>query len=310
MRGDEGARRALEIALAGGHHLLLVGPAGSGKTGLVRSLPCLLPPLSEEEVREVAAVYRRAGEARCEPTRPPIRMPHPASTARGFLGSERRPGELDLAHRGVLVLENLPDFREESLRALRQPLEEGAIRMARPGERRARPSLVMLFATMRSCPCGGIGGQQHGCACTPLRLARYRRRAAETIGHLFDLQCEMGIAHSSSTETAAAVKARVLDARALARERFGGAGPRGNAAMTAEDLRRFCPLDPAGRALEEAAREKLGLLPGLFSRVLRVARTIADLNRSETLRPAHLTEALGYRCGAASRGAATTASGS
>ncbi|HZF13952.1 MAG TPA: ATP-binding protein [Thermoanaerobaculia bacterium] len=157
--GDDGARRALEIALAGGHHLLLVGPAGSGKTGLVRSLPSLLSPLSEEEAREVAAMYRRAGEARFERILPPIRMPHPASTARGFLGSERRPGELDLAHRGVLVLENLPDFRTEVLCALRQPLEEGAIRLARPGERRARPSLLILLATMRSCPCGGISGQ-------------------------------------------------------------------------------------------------------------------------------------------------------
>jgi magnesium chelatase family protein len=298
MPGDEGASRALEIALAGGHHLLLVGPAGSGKTGLVRSLPGLLPPLGEEEVREVAAVYRRAGEARGEPTLPPIRMPHPASTARGFLGSERRPGELDLTHRGVLVLENLPDFREGALRALRQPLEEGVLRIARPGERRARPSLVMLLATMRACPCGGLSGQAHGCACPPLRRARYRRRAAEPIGHLFDLQYEMGIIRSSSTETAAAVRARIVDARALARKRFGDGGPRVNAAMTAAELGRFCPLDPAGRALEEAAYEKLGLLPGLFARVLRVARTIADLNRSETLRPAHLAEALGYRCGA------------
>jgi magnesium chelatase family protein len=292
--GDDVTRRALEIALAGGHHLLLLGPAGSGKTGLVQSIPGLLPPLRDEEAREVGAIYRRAGEPRLKRSLPPIRIPHPVSTAKALFGSARRLGELDLAHRGVLVLRNLPDFRHEILRALREPLEEGLLRLSGPGGRRERPVAALLLATMRSCPCGGLTGHERGCACTWTRVLHYRRRAAEPLGFLFDIQCEMKIARSSP-ETSAEVRARIMGARALARTRFGDRGRAVNAAMTAEDLRRFCPLDRAGEALREATYEKLGLTPGIFARALRVARTIADLNRSEAIRPAHLAEALGYR---------------
>jgi magnesium chelatase family protein len=292
--GDEDTQRALEIALAGGHHLLVVGPAGVGKSRLLHTLPRLLPPLRSKEAEEVAAIYRHSGELRFTREAPPVRIPSPPNTLRGFFGSTRRPGEVELAHRGVLALDHLPDFRVEVLRALRQPAEEGVLRRARPGVRGPRHVSFILVATLRPCPCGGIEGHAAGCACPRERLRRYRRRAWEPLGYLFDLQCELKISfQKAAPRSAAAARASIEKAREIAWERLGDG--RLNAAMTEEELRRSAPLDRAGEALKEAALERLGLTPGIFSRVLRVARTLADLAEMEVISSTHLAHALAYR---------------
>lgn len=283
----------MEVALAGGHHLLVVGPAGSGKSRLLTALPRLLPPLRGKEIEEVAAVYRLSGELRFAREAPPVRIPSPPNTLRGFFGSVRRPGEVELAHRGVLALDHLPDFRVEVLRALRQPAEASVLRRSRPGVRGPRAVSFILAATLRPCPCGGIEGHAAGCACPKGRLVRYRRRAWEPLGYLFDLQCEMKPSPARATPGAAAVRSRIEKAREIAWDRLGDG--RFNAAMTEEELRRFAPLDPAGEALKDAALTRLGFTPGIFARVLRVARTIADLAQMDAIHPSQLAEALSYR---------------
>ena len=285
--------RALEIALAGGHHLLLVGPAGSGKSRLVQALPPLLPPLSEPETEEVAHLYLRAGERRLTWSAPPIRRPSPASPLGGFLGTREQPGEMELAHRGILVLDPLPAFRREVLHAIGQPAEEGVLRLARPRHPEPRPAAFLLLATLRPCPCGGLGSGESGCACSRARLLRHRRRAWEPLGPLFDLQCEMEPSGFQGIADSAGMAARLQKAREIAGARLGDG--RRNAAMTEEEVGRHGLLDPAGQALRRAAFQRLGLTPGIFARVLRVARTVADLAAVEAVRADHLAEALAYR---------------
>lgn len=304
VRGQLQARRALEIAAVGGHHLLLVGPPGTGKTMLAERLPGILPPLSESEALETCAVLSVAGKrtdlARWR--RRPFRAPHHTASAVALVGggSQPRPGEISLAHNGVLFLDELPEFSRHVLEVLREPLESGHIVVSRAARQSTFPAQFQLVAAMNPCPCGYAGDARRQCRCTPEQIQRYRSRLSGPLLDRIDLAVEvpplplheMDAARGPRDEDSATVRARVLNARRHALMRAG----RTNAEISHRELERDCALDPAERRWYEQVLEKLGLSARAYHRILRVARTIADIDGGAALlEREHLAEALQYR---------------
>jgi magnesium chelatase family protein len=304
LHGQTFARRALEVAAAGGHNLLMVGPPGAGKTMLARRLPGILPPLSFDESIEVTTIHSVAGQLRPGVgliTERPFRAPHHTISDVALVGggSVPRPGEVSLAHHGVLFLDEMPEFDRRVLEALRQPIEEGRITVSRALRSLAFPARFVLVAAMNPCPCGYFGDARRACKCTPQQTTRYHNRLSGPLRDRIDLVVEVEavpivqLTEGPAGEPSAAVRARVLAARERQLARRSRA--RVNANLTGNELKKHAPLDAACRRLLERSAERLHLSARAFHRVIRVSRTIADLGGADAIALEHLGEALQYR---------------
>jgi magnesium chelatase family protein len=306
VRGQLVPRRAIEIAAAGGHNLLLIGPPGSGKTMMARRVPGIMPPLTFDEALEATAVHSVAGllppGAGLLADRP-FRAPHHTISEAALVGggSQPRPGEVSLAHHGVLFLDEMLEFSRHVLEVLRQPLEEGRVAIARAARTAVFPARFMLVAAMNPCPCGYLGDTLRECRCTPLQVARYRDRLSGPLRDRLDLIVEVPALPSSALTTAGAgersalARERVVEARDRQRARYAGFGIRTNAELSPALMTRFCALDAATVRLIDAAVRRLALSARGFDRVRRVARTLADLGGADAIELDHVAEALQFR---------------
>jgi magnesium chelatase family protein len=294
------------VAAAGGHNLLMIGPPGSGKTMLAQRLPSILPDLSFDEAVETTKIYSVAGLLNRKEgfwARRPFRAPHHTISDAGLIGGGQtpKPGEISLAHHGVLFLDEFPEFRKNVLEALRQPLEGGAVTITRSSITVTYPSRFMLVAAMNPCPCGHFGDPRRACRCSPQQIRQYQGRLSGPLLDRIDIHIEapaVGYRELSGRyagEPSQVIKARIEEARARQARRFASGGGSLNARMADGDLKIFCRIDETSGRLIEMAMERLGLSARAYTRILKVARTIADLAGQDAIGPSHVAEAIQYR---------------
>ena len=306
VKGQENVKRALEIAAAGNHNVLLIGSPGTGKTMLAQRMPSILPDLSFDEALEVTKIHSIAGLLpKDQPLilNRPFRSPHHTISSAGLSGggSTPKPGELSLAHNGILFLDELPEFRRDSLEVLRQPLEDGNVTISRVNATLTYPCNIMLIASMNPCKCGYFGDSRRQCTCTPTQVNRYRSRISGPLLDRIDIQVEVSnvdyedLSSTENSETSAEIKKRVDKTRKLQLERYKDYNIYSNSQLDAGMLKKFCPLGEEENAILRAASDNLGLSARAHSRILKVARTIADLEGSENIKSEHIAEAIQYR---------------
>lgn len=306
VRGQEEVKRALEIAAAGGHNVLMVGPPGSGKSMLAKRLPSILPDMTFEESIETTNIYSIAGALpkgvsliKARPFRSPHHTVSPAGLSGG--GAVPKPGEISLSHNGVLFLDELPEFQRTSLEILRQPIEDGVISISRVAAKFQYPCSVMVVCAMNPCPCGYYGHPTRKCTCSEVSAKRYFNRVSGPLVDRLDIHIDVppvdyeSLASKEKAEPSSEIKKRVNKARKIQQERFMGTNISCNAKMDAAATRKFCNLTPAAEIIMKTAFERLGLSARAYDKVLRIARTIADMENSDDIDTKHITEAIQYR---------------